>query len=458
MTTVAAEIAKQITPEEITKLIRSAFTSNASAFSESFKTLSYTGTKRSAFDTSFFKQVFINAVNSGAIDELVKTTITSSIEKAFQVKKDKLTAINAIRNASMSAFIKLTSKAHDPSNFWSELNALVKPATYIPLALDVESIIDALKAAPETDISFNISEKNIIDAIPKEALKNGVLSAFESAKTINNIDASVRSLHTKTTEAIIENAFSEAKGNTTEVADEFEDEFDEDENAMEFRIERLRKDIRAGLAKAFTSSIGGRVTHPSRAKYVDNISKDKNITEIVTREVFSALQTASGELHNETIKMITSMISDNVDNITKRYENIVIDVMKQFIIKGCTTNGEQWNPQQMECIREPLDKVIKDKSDILCESISSIIKRSICGTYGVAAIKKCLNGIKSMDSAKHANLVDCIKQSVHSGQNDAKDHLALIIDAICVTLKRIYNEAYKMSNDRMETLITVGVL
>jgi hypothetical protein len=456
MSTVATEITKQITATEITKLLRQTFTSNNSAFAQSFKSIAYTETK-TAFNNEFFAKIFVNAVNSGAIDELVKSSITQSIATAFESKKTELSAINAIRTAEMRAFIALTTKKHNPSNFWSELNAMVKPAAVEPLTKDVNTIIEALNATPETDISIKISEKNIIDAISAEILKQTIIDTFEKANSCD-INLSIRTLHTKVVESIIETAYSEANGSTIDSADEFEDDFDTEENALEFRIERLRKDIRTGLASAFTKLIGAKPTHKSRPGYIDYLTTEKELTETTTKEAFTALQNAAGDILEATIKGISSTIAERIDTIVKRYEHIVIDGVKRSIITGCTSNGETWNDQQMECIREPLDRVVKEQSAKMCSAIASIIKRSVCGSFGVNAIKKCLDDIKSMEAEKMAPLMGVIRRIIQDGQKDAKSQIASIIDSVCGVLKTMYNEAYKMDEDRLAKLTTEGVL
>jgi hypothetical protein len=457
MSTVAAEITKQITATEITKLLRQTFTSNASAFAQSFKSIAYTETK-TAFNNEFFAKIFVNAVNSGAIDELVKSSIDRSIATAFESKKTELSATGTIFTAATHAFFALTAKKHNPSNFWSELNAMVKPAAAEPLRKDINTIIEALNTAPETGISIIISEKNIIDAISAGILKRTVINVFEKTKSCDNINQSICALHSKVVESIIETAYSEANGTTIDPADEFEDDFYTDDNALEFRIERLRKDIRTGLANAFTKLIGAKSNHPCRPNYVNSLTNERELTEMITKEAFAALQNAAGDILETTIKDITSTIAKNIDSIVKRYEHIVIEGVKRYITAGCTSNGKAWNDQQMECIREPLDRVVKEQSSKICSAIASIIKRSVCGSLGVNAIKKCLDGIKSMEAGKMYSLMNKLRCIIQDGQKDAKSQISSIIDIICGVLKIMYNEVYKMDKKRLARLTTEGVL
>ncbi len=457
MSTVAIEITKQITSTEITKLICQMFTDNASAFAQSFKTLIHTETK-TVFNDDFFTTMFINAIESGAIDELVKTSIRQSIIAVFESKKCELSAINSIRATELTAFIKLTSKTHNPSDFWSELSAMVMPVAIESLTKDIDIIVKALNSNSGTDISILIFEKNIIDAVSAESLKCAIIHAFERSTLSNNIEQSIRKLHSETVNSIIEKAYSASNGITTESADEFEDDFDEEENAMEFRIERLRKDIRTGFAKAFTSLIGAKDNHKSRPDYINAIMSDNELTDIMTREVFAALRTATGDISDNTIKYISYTVADHVDSIVKRYENIVIDNIKDSIIKNCTTEGKEWNAQQMECIKEPLDQVIKERSNEICISIASIIKRSICGVFGMNAFKKCLKRIKSTKPEQLDSLMNAFRCNARNGQGLINNSASIIINNISSVLKKIYNEAYKMDNKLLAKLIMKGVL
>lgn len=457
MSTVATEIAKQITVTEITRLIRLVFTDDASDFARSFKSAVYAETK-TAFNDEFFSKIFANAANSGAIDELVRTIISSSITNAFKAKKANFTAVGVVRSKIRDAMDELSVKPHKTANLWSELNAIVKPATIEPLKNDVNLIIEALNATPEMDISIKISERNIIEAVSDRILKKSIINAYEKVKTANNIDKSVRNSHSMLVESIIENAFGEAEGVTTESADEFEDAFDTDENVLKFRIERLRKDIRVGLANAFTKLIGAKPNHPCRPGYVNSLADEKVLIEMLTKEAFTALQNAAGDVSEIAIKNISALIAKNIDSIVKRYENTVIDTVKRLFTAECTTNGKVWNTQYMDNIREPLDRVVKENSKRICTAIASIVSRSICSSYGKKAIKNSLDGIKSIGPVHLRGLFCTIGRIVQDGQKDVKAPIASIIDTICTVIKKIYNEAYMMDEKRIAKLITEGVL